>query len=129
MGQDDDQEDDCQRSPYDDHAAIAFCWPSTSAIFRQPSILRYLICPLATRLKSRTTAASSVGSEPCVFTRSLEFFVAPLDHVRLQFSLGAIDHVDGTLQTRRPQLVPHLGPGRGPKRKQEGRYTRLEHCD
>jgi hypothetical protein len=28
-----------------------------------------LICPLATRLKSRTSAASSLGSEPCVFTR------------------------------------------------------------
>src|SRR5439155_24508350 len=24
------------------------CWPSTAAIFRQPSILRNLICPLAT---------------------------------------------------------------------------------
>jgi hypothetical protein len=28
-----------------------------------------LIWPVATRLKSRTTAASSLGSEPCVFTR------------------------------------------------------------
>src|SRR5437879_2415710 len=39
------------------HAATAVCWLSTEAIFRQPSILRNLICPLATRLKSRTTAA------------------------------------------------------------------------
>jgi hypothetical protein len=39
------------------------------AIFCQPSILRNLICPLATRLKSSTTAASSLGREPCVFTR------------------------------------------------------------
>jgi len=38
-------------------------------IFRQPSILHNLICPLATRLKSKTRAASSLGSEPCVFTR------------------------------------------------------------
>jgi hypothetical protein len=30
-----------------------------------------LICPLATRLKSRTSAASSVGSEPCVFIQML----------------------------------------------------------
>src|SRR6266567_1653665 len=50
------------------HAATAVCWLSTAAIFRQPSILRNLICPLATRLNSRTTAASSLGSEPCVFT-------------------------------------------------------------
>ena len=28
-----------------------------------------LTCPLATRLKSRTSAASSLGREPCVFTR------------------------------------------------------------
>ncbi len=30
---------------------------------------RNLTCPLATRLKSKTTAASSLGNEPCVFTR------------------------------------------------------------
>src|SRR5437879_4594035 len=51
------------------HAAPAVCWLSTVASFRQPSILRNLICPLATRMKSRTSAASSLGSEPCVFTR------------------------------------------------------------
>jgi hypothetical protein len=39
------------------------CWFNTAAIFRQPSILRNLMCPLGTRLKSRTTAASSLGSE------------------------------------------------------------------
>src|SRR5947208_12098122 len=44
-------------------------WLSTAAIFRQPSILRNLICPLATRLKRRTSAACSLGSKPCVFTR------------------------------------------------------------
>ena len=49
------------------HAATAVCWLSIAAIFRQPSILRNLICPLATRLKSRISAASSLGSEPCVF--------------------------------------------------------------
>jgi len=31
------------------------CWLSTAAIFRQPSIRRNLIYPLATRLKSRTS--------------------------------------------------------------------------
>ena len=51
------------------HAASVLCWLSTAVIFRQPSILRNLIWPLATRLKSRTMAASSLGSEPCVFTR------------------------------------------------------------
>ncbi len=51
------------------HAATTVCWLSTAAIFRHPSILRNLICPLPTRLKSRVRAASSLGSEPCVFTR------------------------------------------------------------
>src|SRR5207245_3758425 len=51
------------------HAATDVFWLSTVAIFCQPSTLRNLICPLATRLKSRTTAESSVGSELCVFTR------------------------------------------------------------
>src|SRR5438132_543858 len=41
------------------HAATAACWLSTLAIFRHPSILRNLICPLATRLNSRISAASS----------------------------------------------------------------------
>ncbi len=41
----------------------------TSAILRKPSSLRSLICPLATKLKSSTSAASSPGREPCVFTR------------------------------------------------------------
>jgi len=45
------------------------CWLSIAAIVRQPSILRNLICPLTTRLKSRFNAASSLGREPCVFTR------------------------------------------------------------
>src|SRR5437773_4231366 len=51
------------------HAATDVFWLSTVAIFCQPSTLRNLICPLATRLKSRITAESSVGSELCVFTR------------------------------------------------------------
>src|SRR2546430_95989 len=41
------------------HAATAACWLSTLAIFRHPSILRNLICPLATRLNSRISAVSS----------------------------------------------------------------------
>ena len=52
---------------HDRHAATAVWWLSTGAIFRQPSILRNLICPLATRPKSRINVASSDGSEPCVF--------------------------------------------------------------
>src|SRR5204862_6186755 len=51
------------------HAATNVFWLSTVAIFCQPSILRNLIWPVATRLKSSTTAASSLGNEPCVFTR------------------------------------------------------------
>src|SRR5439155_18854978 len=50
------------------HAATE-CWLSTAAIFLQPSIRRNLICPLTTRPKSRVSAASSLGREPCVFTR------------------------------------------------------------
>jgi hypothetical protein len=34
--------------------------------------LRSLICPLTTRLNSRINAASSLGSEPCVFTHPME---------------------------------------------------------
>src|SRR5438552_13898383 len=41
------------------HAAISLGWLRTATIFRQPSILRNLICPLATRLKRRTRAASA----------------------------------------------------------------------
>ena len=59
----------CECGASDHHAAIRACWPSIVAIFRQPSILRNLICLLATRLKSNTSAASSLGSEPCIFTR------------------------------------------------------------
>ncbi len=43
------------------HAATTVCQLRTAAIFRQPSILRNLICPLATSLNSRTSAASSFG--------------------------------------------------------------------
>src|SRR3989442_9390506 len=57
------------RSARDHHAATTVCWLSTAGIFFHPSILRNLICPLATRLKSSTSAASSLGSDPCVFTR------------------------------------------------------------
>jgi len=62
-----EESDECDTP--DHHAATAVCWFNTAPIFCQPSILRNLICPLATRLKSRTSAASSVGSELCVFTR------------------------------------------------------------
>ena len=46
----------------DHHAATPVCWFNTAPIFCQPSILRNLICPLATRLKSSTTAASSLAA-------------------------------------------------------------------
>jgi hypothetical protein len=59
-----EESDEC--APPDHQAATTVCWFNTAPIFCQPSILRNLICPLATRLKSRTGAASSVGSEPCV---------------------------------------------------------------
>ena len=44
------------------HAATDERWLSTVAMCRQPSIRRSLICPLTTRLKSRTSAASSFGN-------------------------------------------------------------------
>src|SRR5437870_10833021 len=68
-GEEAEGEGGCKRRAYEDHAATAVCWLSIAAIFRQPSIRRNLICPVATRLKSSTMAASSFGSEPCVFTR------------------------------------------------------------
>src|SRR5262249_39733103 len=46
--------DECDTS--DSHAATAVCWLNTAAIFRQPSVRCNLICPLATKLKSRTRA-------------------------------------------------------------------------
>jgi hypothetical protein len=36
---------------HEGHVATACCWPRAGAIFRQPSILRNMICPLVTRLK------------------------------------------------------------------------------
>jgi hypothetical protein len=39
-----------ERSAYDYHAANTVCRVGTAGIFRQPSILRNLICPLATRM-------------------------------------------------------------------------------
>src|SRR5262249_46438195 len=53
-----------ERTSYGHYAATTVCRLSTAEIFRQPSIRRNLIWPLATRLKSRTSAASSLGSEP-----------------------------------------------------------------
>jgi len=47
---------------------------------RKPSSLRSLIWPLAARLKSSTSTASSPGSEPCVFPPA-KLLVEPLDHV------------------------------------------------
>src|SRR5437870_10025236 len=82
------------------HAAAGARPLSTAAIFRQPSVLRNLICPLATRLKRRTSAASSLGSEPCVFTRrrnsswsrSITFVVRSIFHC----ALGKLKNVRGS---------------------------------
>src|SRR3989449_8375320 len=82
------------------HAATDLCWLSTAPIFCQPSILRNLICPLATRLKSRTSAASSLGNEPCVFTRrrnsscnrSIVFVVRKVFHC----ALGKVKNVSSS---------------------------------
>ena len=66
-GEQGEGEDDCERSAYDHQAATALCWLSTAAIFRQPSILRNLICPLTTRLRRaqphalRPTCCASAG--------------------------------------------------------------------
>ena len=45
------------------------CSRRIAGIWRQPSSRRRRICPLMTRPKSKTSAVSSVGSAPCVFTR------------------------------------------------------------
>ncbi len=87
------------------HAATPVCWLSTAAIFRLPSILRNLICRLATRLQSRTSAASSPGSEPCVFTRrrhsswsrSIVFVVRSVFH----YALGKAQKVSSSSRPSR----------------------------
>src|SRR6266403_3163900 len=70
-------------------------WLCTAAILRQPSIVRKLICPLATRLKSRTSAASSVGSEPA-FSR-----VGEIPHGAAQWYLSFV-----TLAPPEPRRPP-----------------------
>jgi hypothetical protein len=65
-GEEAEDEDDRERSAWDHHAAAFVRWVSTAAIFRQSSIRRNLIGPLATRRKSRIRAASSIGSDSCV---------------------------------------------------------------
>src|SRR3989449_10846288 len=113
------------------HAATDLCWLSTAPIFCQPSILRNLICPLATRLKSRISAVSSLGSEPCVFTRrrnsswsrSITFVVRNVFHC----ALGKLKNVRSSsppsrkLVTTPGQRLPHvrsrLCRRRGPHRR------------
>src|SRR4029450_4465861 len=51
------------------HAAGSRRARSTAGMWRQPSSRRRRIWPLTTSPKSSTSAASSVGSAPCVFTR------------------------------------------------------------
>src|SRR5437667_11282039 len=82
----------------------------TVAIFACPSILRNLICPLTTRLKSKISAASSVGSEPCVFTRrrnsswsrSIVFVVRNVFHC----ALGKLKNVRSSSQPSRRLVTP-----------------------
>src|SRR6059036_1964534 len=61
-GEQAESESNCERIAYDHHAAAAVRWLSTVAIFRPPSILRNMICWLAIRPKSRTSAASCFAS-------------------------------------------------------------------
>jgi hypothetical protein len=85
---------------------------STDAIFRHPSILRNLICPLATRLKSRISAVSSFGREP-----ASEFLVEPLDHVGgaegLPLRLGEVEERE-ELVAAFPQARHHARAALGP---------------
>ena len=50
-----EDEADRERGAHELHAATGGRLLSTAAIFRQPSILRNLVCPLATRLKKTGT--------------------------------------------------------------------------
>ena len=100
------------RSAWAHHAATTVCWLSTAGIFFHPSILRNLICPLTTRLKSKTSAASSLGSDPCVFTRrrnsswsrSMVFVVRNVFHC----ALGKVKNVSSSSPPSR-RLVTTLG--------------------
>src|SRR5713226_5986220 len=53
----------CARSLYDHHAASDVCWPTTAAMFRQPSILRNLICFVSTT-RSRCNLATARAPVP-----------------------------------------------------------------
>src|SRR5438128_3358240 len=57
------------------HAATAVCWLSTAAILRQPSILRNLICPLATRLKSKVNSSPGFTDQPKVINGCSDLMV------------------------------------------------------
>jgi enamine deaminase RidA (YjgF/YER057c/UK114 family) len=57
------------------HAATAVCWLSTAAILRQPSILRNLICPLATRLKSKVKSSPGFTDQPKVINGCSDLMV------------------------------------------------------
>jgi hypothetical protein len=71
-GEEAEGEGGCERSTYDHHAAPV-CWLSTAAIFRQPSILRNLICPsplVAVLLDGRLAVEPPTG-------RMRHFSIAP----------------------------------------------------
>jgi len=63
------------------HAATNVFWLSTVAIFCQPSILRNLIWPVATRLKSSTTGRVFARQRALRFYASAELRVEPLNRV------------------------------------------------
>src|SRR5437667_12154694 len=102
------------------HAATE-CWLSTPAIFLQPSIRRNLICPLTTRPKSRISAASSLGSEPCVFTRrrnsswsrSIVFVVRNVFHLQSEQMLMPIRKDADHAQHRHADHLPGAAHAQG----------------
>src|SRR5438309_1556951 len=97
-----------------------------------------MICPLATRLRSRTSAASSLGSEPGVFTRQRNSPRSPLFRLRL-LSFNSVHAYSTFLTSGRPpwSVARREGPNRpdlllelGIARELTGKHrNRLFLCD
>jgi hypothetical protein len=112
MGGEDSEDDvDRERGGTAHHAAAGVSWLSTAAIFRQPSILRNLICPLTTRLNRRTRAASSPGSDALGLHPPTKLFVQPLNVfvVRRLFhcGFGNVKHVSTRVVGSRSTRADH----------------------